>query len=311
MIPVFAHRPVLVKEVIEALQPKTCGWYVDGTLGGGGHAEAVLESSSPDGLLFGCDRDERALTATTQRLARFEERMILNQGNFTDLPKWVQSESCDGVLLDLGTSSPQLDQAARGFSFQQDGPLDMRMDQRQKQTAADVINTWEEPKLARLFWEYGGERESRRIAKAIVETRATGLIRNTTTLAAVVERAKPRRGAKTHPATQVFQALRMEVNDELGSLQTGLAGVWGLLKVGGRLAVITFHSLEDRVVKNFGQRLERDYIASGEVDIPELRRSKPIQARWLQRKAIKPSDEELKVNPRSRSAQLRVLEKLK
>ncbi len=306
----FVHCSVMLKEVVEALKPTTNGWYVDGTLGGGGHAEAILEASGPDGILFGCDRDERALSATSERLARFGDRVTLSQGNFTELPRWVQAEACDGVILDLGTSSPQLDQAERGFSFQQEGPLDMRMDLQQKKTAATITNSYEEKELANLFWEFGGERESRKIARAIVETRASGLIRTTIQLAAVVEKAKPRRGAKTHPATQVFQALRMEVNDELGSLRSGLTGVWSLLKVGGHLAVITFHSLEDRVVKDFGRRLERDYVTSGDVDVPELRIPKPIEARWLQRKAVTPSPEELIKNPRSRSAQLRVLTKL-
>jgi 16S rRNA (cytosine1402-N4)-methyltransferase len=216
----------------------------------------------------------------------------------------------DGVLLDLGVSSPQLDQAERGFSFQQDGPLDMRMDQRQSLTAAQLVNESSAEELARLFRDLGGEPHAHRIARAIERERRSSPFRRTKVLADLIERVAPRRGARVHPATRVFQALRIEVNDELGALRHGLKGVWTLLRPGGRLAVITFHSLEDRVVKDFGRSLARDYTVEGEVDVPELRRPKAAEARWLTRRAIHPSAQERSENPRSRSAQLRLLEKV-
>jgi 16S rRNA (cytosine1402-N4)-methyltransferase len=214
------------------------------------------------------------------------------------------------VLLDLGVSSPQLDAAERGFSFQQDGPLDMRMDARQPVTAADVVNTTEAEALAKIFWEYGDEQQSRRFAKAIALDRQTQPFTTTKQLADLIERLAPRRGSKTHPATKVFQALRIAVNDEIGSLRRGLDGAVKILRPGGRLAVITFHSLEDRVVKDFGRARTRDYALPGGVDVPELRVPRDPVLKWVERKAIKPGPAELAENPRSRSAQLRVLEKI-
>ena len=184
-------------------------------------------------------------------------------GNFAELADWVPAGSCDGVLLDLGVSSPQLDEAERGFSFQQDGPLDMRMDRRQELTAADLVNGASAEELARIFWELGGERDARRFARAIVQDRERRQFETTRQLAELIERLAPRRGKKTHPATKVFQALRIAVNDEIGSLKRGLAAAVKILKPGGRLAVITFHSLEDRVVKDFGRARARDYTFTG------------------------------------------------
>ena len=214
------------------------------------------------------------------------------------------------MLLDLGVSSPQLDEAERGFSFQADGPLDMRMDRRQTVTAEQLVNELEPEALAEIFWKLGGERRSRRIARAIVEQREMQRLETTTQLTEVVERTCPRRGAKTHPATGVFQALRMAVNDELGQVEAGLEAGWSVLKPGGRMAVITFHSGEDRMVKQFSRRLAKPYTVRGEVDLPELGEPREPLAKELNRKAIKPSEAELIRNPRSRSAQLRVLEKL-
>jgi 16S rRNA (cytosine1402-N4)-methyltransferase len=213
------------------------------------------------------------------------------------------------VLLDLGVSSPQLDVAERGFSFQNDGPLDMRMDTRQPVTAATLLNTESVEEIARIFWEYGDERESRRFARAIVQDRETQPFTTTRQLAGLIERLSPRGGRKAHPATRVFQALRIAVNDEIGSLERGLDGALKILKPGGRLAVITFHSLEDRVVKLFGRARARDYTFAG-IDVPELRAPRAPEIRLVSRKAIMPSDAELAENPRSRSAQLRVMEKL-
>jgi 16S rRNA (cytosine1402-N4)-methyltransferase len=297
--------------VLDALKPQPNGRYADGTLGGAGHAASILAASSPTGWLFGCDRDGVAVETARQRLAeKFAGRFEIRRGNFAELADWVPAGSCDGVLLDLGVSSPQLDRAERGFSFQQDGPLDMRMDDRQPVTAADLVNGESAETLAKIFWEFGGERESRRFAKAIAHDRALRKFETTRQLADLIEKISPRLGRKAHPATKVFQALRIAVNDEIGSLQRGLAGAVKILKPGGRLAVITFHSLEDRVVKEFGRERTRDYTFRGEVDVPELRTPRAPEMKWVSRKAIVPGDEEVRENPRARSAQLRVLEKV-
>lgn len=305
----FKHKSVMMAEVLEALQPKPGGTYVDGTLGGAGHAAAVLAASSPTGRLLACDRDGVALEAATQRLAEFAGRFELRRGNYAELSEWIPAGSCDGVLLDLGVSSPQLDVAERGFSFQNDGPLDMRMDTRQPVTAATLLNTESAEEIARIFWEYGDERDSRRFARAIVHDRETRSFTTTRQLAELIERLSPRGGRKAHPATRVFQALRIAVNDEMGSLERGLDGALKLLKPGGRLAVITFHSLEDRMVKLFGRARARDYTFAG-TDVPELRAPRAPEIKLISRKAIMPSEAELAENPRSRSAQLRVMEKL-
>jgi 16S rRNA (cytosine1402-N4)-methyltransferase len=281
---------------------------VDGTIGGGGHAAMLLEASAPTGRLFGCDRDGAAVQAAQARLAPFLGRFEIRRGSFADLSAWIPPGSCDGVLLDLGVSSPQLDWAERGFSFQGDGPLDMRMDQDQKLTAADLLNHTGVEELARIFWEYGGETQSRRLARVIERERQTQPFRRTRQLAELIERAAPRGGKKSHPATKIFQALRIAVNDETAHLQRGLEAAVAILKPGGRLAVITFHSGEDRMVKQFGGRLSWDYEAA-EPDVPELRRPRPAVVRWVQRKAIVPGDAERRENPRSRSAQCRVMEK--
>ncbi len=301
---------MLLAEVLQALQPKSGGHYTDGTLGAAGHAAAILESSSPAGWLYGCDRDSAAVEAARERLGRFAGRFELRQSNFSELADWIAPESCDGVLLDLGVSSPQLDLAERGFSFQQDGPLDMRMDRRQPLTAKDLVNSASQEKLAEIFWEYGGESQSRRVARAIVAERQNRVIQTTRQLASVIERVLPRHGKRAHPATRVFQALRIAVNDEISSLKIGLEAAFRILKPQGRLAVITFHSLEDRVVKNFGRARARDYTFTGGVDVPELRRPRAPELKWCPRKAITPGQAEMIENPRSRSAQLRVMEKM-
>jgi 16S rRNA (cytosine1402-N4)-methyltransferase len=212
--------------------------------------------------------------------------------------------------MDLGVSSPQLDTANRGFSFQQDGPLDMRMNASQALTAGDLVNNADVDELARIFWELGGEQQSRRFARAIAADRAQRRFVTTRQLAELIERLAPRHGKKAHPATRVFQALRIAVNDEIGSLGKGLAGALAVLRPAGRLAVITFHSLEDRVVKAFGRVRARDYTFPGDVDIPELRQPRTPELKWVTRKAVMPSAAEQAQNPRSRSAQLRVMEKI-
>jgi 16S rRNA (cytosine1402-N4)-methyltransferase len=301
----------MAAEVLDALKPRSGGHYADGTLGGGGHAASILAASSPTGWLSGCDRDGVAVEAAKKRLGeKFAGRFEIRRGNFSELADWIAEKSCDGVILDLGVSSPQLDSAERGFSFQNDGPLDMRMDDRQTLTAAGLANNLSAEEMAKIFWEFGGERESRRFAKAIVHDRAQRKFETTKQLAELIERLAPRHGKKSHPATKVFQALRIAVNDEISSLKHGLEAAVKILKPGGRLAVITFHSLEDRVVKEFGREKTRDYTFNGKVDVPELRQSRVSEMKWVNRKAVLPGDNELKENPRSRSAQLRILEKI-
>lgn len=309
-MPDYSHKSVMVAEALAGLAVKPNGRYADGTAGGGGHAAAILESSAPNGWLFGCDRDGAAVEAARARLARFAGRFEIRRGNFSELAEMVEAGSFDGVLLDLGVSSPQLDQAERGFSFQQDGPLDMRMDTRQGATAAELVNSLDTDELAKIFWEWGGEPQSRRLARAMVAERRLAPFKTTGQLAAFIERLAPRRGKRTHPATAVFQALRLAVNDEPGSLQIGLAAALKILKPGGRLAVITFHSLEDRLVKEFGRERARDYEFSGTVDVPELRRPRAPELKWVERRSVKPGAAEVAENPRSRSAQLRVMEKV-
>jgi 16S rRNA (cytosine1402-N4)-methyltransferase len=308
--PEFVHKTVMTVEASDALSPKPGGRYADGTIGGGGHAEAILVTSSPTGWLYGCDRDGDAVEAATRRLAPFAGRFEIRRGNFSEMADWVPAGSCDGVLLDLGVSSPQLDVAERGFSFQKEGPLEMRMDSRQGTTAADLVNNASAEELAKIFWEYGGERDSRRFAKARVHDRELRRFETTRQLAELIERISPRHGRKAHPATKVFQALRIAVNDEIGSLKRGLKAAMKILKPGGRLAVISFHSLEDRVVKDFGRAGARDYTFAGGVDVPELREPRAPELKIVTRKAITPGEAELAENPRSRSAQLRVFEKL-
>jgi 16S rRNA (cytosine1402-N4)-methyltransferase len=307
----YKHVPVMPTEVLQALQPQDGGRYADGTIGGAGHAAMILEASETGSWLGGSDRDGAAVEAASSRLAPFRGRFEIRKGSFGSLVDWIEPESLDGVLLDLGVSSAQLDCPDRGFSLLQDGPLDMRMDVEQPVMAATIVNGESEKMLADIIWRLGGERESRKIAKAIVRARGNNEIRTTRELADIVERVKPRRGKKTHPATKVFQALRIEVNDEFGELKNGLKSVSSLLNEGGRLAVITFHSGEDRIVKDYGRVETRDYDVPGEEDVPALRVDRKPRMRWANRKAICATEKELAVNPRARSAQLRVLEKLR
>ncbi|MBM3821920.1 MAG: 16S rRNA (cytosine(1402)-N(4))-methyltransferase RsmH [Verrucomicrobia bacterium] len=301
----------MVSEVIQALQPRDGGRYLDGTVGGGGHAEAILEASSPSGFLVGSDRDSAAVEASTERLRNrgYGGRFEIRRGTFETLGDWVEEGSCDGALLDLGVSSPQLDGADRGFSWQADGPLDMRMDRRQSLTAAAIVNDWPARDLADAFYRLADERHSRRLAAAIVERRGSRPFETTQDLATLAESVLPG-GGKTHPATRLFMALRMLVNDELGALERGLPVVFARLKPMSRLAILTFHSVEDRKVKWWGRGLTRDYAVAGDCDVPALRQPKPVEARWVTRKALAPSEDEVRSNPRARSAQLRVLERL-
>jgi len=305
------HVPVLKKEVLDLLGVSGGGRYIDGTLGLGGHTEAILERSDPDGRVLGLDRDPEALTRAGQRLARFKARCLLVHGNYAnvvDLAEAAAFTGVDGVLFDLGVSSMQLDEADRGFSFMRDGPLDMRMDTTQSTTAADLVNGWSEAELANVIFRYGEEPASRRIAAAVVRERSIEPITTTGRLAGIVARAKGGRGGKIHPATQTFQALRMAVNEELEGLRRGLEGALRVLRPGGRLAVITFHSLEDREVKRcFRAHQPR------EESLPQggsRQTGAPPLVSWVNRKTVKAGAQEARENPRARSAQLRVVERM-
>ena len=308
------HQPVMSTEVVNHLVVARSGTYLDATCGFGGHTEVILKKLNSEGKLIAMDQDQDAINYVKGKFTD-QSRLKIIKGRFGNLKELLESNDLNfkfsGILADLGISSFQLDNAHRGFSFQNEGPLDMRMDLDQSLTAANIVNCETEIKLADIIWRFGGERESRKIAKAIVRAREKCEIRTTKKLAEIVEGVKPRRGKKTHPATKVFQGLRIKVNDEFGELKQGLKSVSSLLKEGGRLVVITFHSGEDRIVKDFGRVETRDYDVPGEEDVPALRVDRPPRMRWANRKAICATEKELAVNPRARSAQLRVLEKLR
>lgn len=303
----FRHVTVLAHEATEALLPAEGRVLVDATLGGGGHSELLLQAGAE---VWGIDRDPMARAAAAKRLAPYGERLHIIGGNFRNAVELLHRngvDSVDGILADIGISSPQVDCAERGFSFLHEGPLDMRMDPATPRSAADIVNTASEAEIADILWQYGEERASRAIARRIVQKRAEAPITTTTQLADIIASVLPRKG-KQHPATRSFQALRIAVNDELGALDELLAVSLDLLRSGGRLAVITFHSLEDRAVKHFFERVTRP-----EIDRPEWPAPRPnpeYRARLVFRKPITAGEKELAANPRSRSAKLRVIEKL-
>jgi 16S rRNA (cytosine1402-N4)-methyltransferase len=303
------HEPVLLREVVEALAVRPGGRYVDCTLGGGGHAEAILEAASPDGELLGIDLDPEALAAARQRLATFTERVTFVEGNFSQVGDFCRERGfapVQGILFDLGLSSLQLEEESRGFSFQREGPLDMRFSPRQELTAADIVNTYSEEDLADLLWRYGEERQSRRIARRLIEERP---FRTTTQLAKAVEQAVGRRARGViHPATRTFQALRIAVNQELLHLGDALLQAHGLLGFGARLVVISYHSLEDRIVKNFLTREARDCVCPPGVPVCVCGHRATL--RLVARGVVRPSAAEVAANPRARSARLRVAERL-
>jgi 16S rRNA (cytosine1402-N4)-methyltransferase len=289
------HISVLLTEVIAALRPHEGGTYVDGTLGNGGHAEAILDASGPDGRLLGIDADADALAGATARLSRFRDRFVPVHGNSRDIEAVCNQSGfadVDGVVLDLGLSSMQLERSRRGFSFNADEPLDMRFDATRGPTAAELLNSLPESELADIIYHYGEERASRRIARSIVQRRRTHRLATTADLVGAIFAAGLRRAGRLHPATRTFQALRIAVNDELGALDAALHGAARVLRGGGRLAVISFHSLEDRAVKRF--LADRDAV--------------PRMAA-MTRKPIVASAAERSHNPRSRSAKLRVGER--
>src|SRR5216110_2780419 len=301
------HRPVLQREVLELLTPKPGSLIVDGTCGGGGHTEILLETGAD---VLALDQDPDAVQHVSKRLARLGRRIVVRQANFRYAACVLDElgiRTIDGAVLDLGVSSRQLENAARGFSFVRNGPLDMRMDPQTQLTAATIVNEYDEEELTRLFRELGEEPAARRIASLIVKMRKASPFRETLPLALAIERLVGRHG-RQHPATQVFQALRMEVNDELGALEEGLRVLTARIASGGRIGVITFHSLEDRIVKNFFRDHSREWLDKPEW--PEPKRNPDYDLRLVTPKPVHPVDEEQRANPRSRSAKLRVAEKI-
>ena len=307
----FEHRSVMPEEVLELLQPRSGGVYLDGTLGGAGHARLILEAAE-ESRLIGLDRDPAALTHARDVLAPYGERVSLHHRTFAeaaDVLAQLGVAGLDGMLLDLGVSSHQLDTAERGFSFSKEAPLDMRMDTTQGATAAEVVNTEKAEELARIFFEYGEERWSRRIARRIVQVREETPILTTTQLAYVVKGAVPKGRApqRIHPATRVFQALRIHVNGELDQVERGVLSGIGLLKPGGRLVVISFHSLEDRIVKTVFRQEAKGCICPPR--LPVCMCGQLPRVRVITRKGLRPSAEEVESNPRSRSAVVRAVER--
>ena len=302
------HRPVLQREVFELLNLKAGLLILDGTSGGGGHSEALLESGAD---VLALDQDPDAVRHVAERLAHLGRRIIVRQANFRHADCVLDElgiRTIGGALLDLGVSSRQLENAERGFSLIRNGPLDMRMDPRTSLTAAAIIADYSEDDLTRLFRELGEEPAARRIATMIVKMRKTSPFRETIPLARTIEKLVGRHG-RQHPATQVFQALRMKVNDELGALEQGLRVLTARLQRGGRIAVIAFHSLEDRIVKNFFRDHSKEWLDRPEW--PEPRRNPDYDLALITPKPVEPSEEEQRANPRSRSAKLRVAEKIK
>ena len=301
------HRPVLVEEAVELLTPRPGALVVDATCGGGGHTERILKTGAD---VLALDQDPDAIEYAREHLAHVGGRVTLRQANFRNADKIFDElglTTIGGALLDIGVSSRQLENAERGFSIMRNGPLDMRMDPKRTLTAADIVNKYSEEDLTRLFRDLGEEPAARRIASLIVKERKSMPFRETLSLARAIEKVVSRHGRR-HPATQVFQALRMEVNDELGALEEGLRVLTSRLEPGARIAVISFHSLEDRIVKNFFRDHSREWLDRPEW--PEPKRNPEYDLNLITSKPVEPSAEEQRANPRSRSAKLRVAEKL-
>lgn len=299
------HVPVMLAEVIEALSPRCGGRYVDGTFGGGSYAAGILDKA--DCTVWGIDRDSAAVIRGHKLAERYNSRLKVLQGRFGDmcqLLRLTDLATVDGIALDLGPSSMQLDDAKRGFSFRSDGPLDMRMENDSTPDAAEVVNTEDEKSLADIIWRLGEERHARRIARAIVKHRQVAGITRTTQLADIVRNIVPKGNSRIDPATRTFQALRIHVNDELGELERGLCAAEDLLATDGRLVVVSFHSLEDRTVKRF-LRIRSDRNSSSSRHFPMSESIMPPTFRLHTRRVVQPSDSEIKVNPRARSARLR------
>lgn len=308
----FKHVSVLFEESIAALNLKENGIYVDGTLGGGGHSYGIL-SACDSCSLIGIDRDSEAVKAAAERLERFADRVTVVNRNFCEINSILDSlgiDKIDGAVLDLGVSSYQLDNAERGFSYMHDARLDMRMDTSAQKNAYDVINSYSAEELTRIFYEYGEEKWSKRIAEFIVKKREEESIKTTLELADIIKAAIPQK-ARTdggHPAKRVFQAVRIEVNNELGILGSAVKDFVSRLNTGGRLAVITFHSLEDRIVKQTFKELERGCVCPK--DFPVCVCGKKSEVKIISRKPVLPGEKETEMNPRSKSAKLRIIEKV-
>lgn len=301
------HRPVLVRESVELLAPRAGSLVVDATCGGGGHTAEILRTGAD---VLALDQDPDAIEFAGEKLAEYGGRVTLRQANFRDAGRVLDELGIVGIggaLLDLGVSSRQLENAVRGFSIMRQGPLDMRMDPRRELTAATVVNSYSEEDLTRIFRDLGEEPAARRIASQLVKLRKVTPFQDTFQLSKAVEKIVWRHGRR-HPATQVFQALRMEVNDELGALEEGLRALTQRLESGVRIAVITFHSLEDRIVKNFFRDRSREWLDRPEW--PEPRRNPDYTLRLVTDKPVEPGENEQRTNPRSRSAKLRVAEKI-
>lgn len=307
------HMPVMLGETIEHLVVQSNGRYIDATFGGGGHSRAILDASSPDGMLLAIEADPAAVDRAEPLREMFGERFQIVQGNFEAIDKIAREsefDPVDGILFDLGLSSFQLDERERGFSLHADSPLDMRLDPNATgPTARDIVNEWAQEEIADIIFQFGEERRSRRIARAIAERRESAPIETNAELAAIVERAVGgRRGARIHPATKTFQAIRIAVNRELQVLETALSKARDLLNPGGRLAVISFHSLEDRIVKQFFQREARDCVCPP--DLPVCVCDHKATLRIVTRRPLSASEDEIYANPRSRSARLRIAERI-
>ena len=301
------HRPVLVRESVESLAPRAGSLVVDGTCGGGGHTAEILRAGAD---VLALDQDPDAIEFAGEKLAEYGGRVTLVQANFREAGRVLDELGIVGIggaLLDLGVSSRQLENASRGFSVMRQGPLDMRMDPRRELTAATIVNSYSEEDLTRIFRELGEEPAARRIASQLVKLRKTTPFQDTMQLSKAIEKIVWRHGRR-HPATQVFQALRMEVNDELGALEEGLGALTKRIESGSRIAVIAFHSLEDRIVKNFFRARSREWLDRPEW--PEPRRNPDFTLRLVTDKPIEPGENEQRNNPRSRSAKLRVAEKI-
>lgn len=310
--PRFEHTTVLLHETIDFLRPHPKGVYLDGTVGGGGHAEEILKRSAPDGIVIGIDQDTVAIARSRERLARFGSRAILVQANFRNADQVLAERGVsqvDGVVLDVGLSWFHLQDRERGFSFTEDGPLDMRMDTRSRTTAADLVNTLSRQQLARILREYGEEKKANAIAKAVEQARNQGPITSTVQLAEIVSRVfPPYSPRRIHPATLTFQALRIAVNDELGALREGLGRLIRMLRSGGRIAVISFHSLEDRIVKQTFAEHAAACVCPPK--LPVCRCGKTADLRVLTKRPVLPHPAEIAANPAARSAKLRAAERI-
>ncbi|HEY8444421.1 MAG TPA: 16S rRNA (cytosine(1402)-N(4))-methyltransferase RsmH [Clostridia bacterium] len=306
------HIPVMLKETMDVLKPRSGGVYLDATLGGGGHSYEILRISSPDGKLIGLDRDEDAIKSAGERLSRFGNRVLTVRENYKNACKVLDSlgiEYLDGAIMDLGISSHQVDEASRGFSYTKDAPLDMRMDKSQRLSAYEVVNSYPKEKLTEILFKYGEESYAKKIADNIIKARAIAPIRTTLELAEIVSKSVPLHQYKHgHPAKKTFQAIRIEVNQELEGLDQAVLDIIGRLKKGGVIAVITFHSLEDRIVKQVFKTESTDCVCDKNLPVCSCNHKASIEL--LTKKPILPTDDEIRQNPRAASAKLRAAVKL-